>query len=180
MIGWAGAIRDFGWPEQGAITLSVESSKGRRNAEPAGGMSGRLFIVMLVAAILIFWGLLTLGFRAWKAGYDQRAVVGRETARHIRPLVQSRPDTVSLAQWEDTVDHAEAMLIAVTGSNLLNIQQMQQLTEQVDTLVAQAKADPNRGPALLYELWESLAKRAGPVADIYGRPQLVKSAARSR
>lgn len=137
-------------------------------------MSGRLFIVLLVTAILIFWGMLTLGFRSWKAGYDQRALVGRETARHIRPLVQSRPGSVSVAQWEDTVDHAEAMLIAVTGSNLLNIQQMQQLTEQVDALVAQAGTDPGRGPALLLELWESLARRAGPVADIYGRPALVK------
>lgn len=137
-------------------------------------MSGRLFIVLLVTAILCFWATLTLAFRAWKAGYDQRAVVGRETARHIRPLVQSRPPSVSVVQWEDTVDHAEAMLIAVTGSNLLKVEQMQQLTEQVDSLVGQAAREPNRGPSLLHELWESLAKRAGPVADIYGRPALVK------
>lgn len=156
-----------------------EISKKSGRQEVQSGMSGRLFIVFLVAAILIFWGLLTLGFRSWKAGYEQRAVAGRETARHIRPLVASRPERVSVAQWEDTVDHAEAMLIAVTGSNLLNIQQMQQLAEQVDRLVAQAAAEPDRGPAMLLELWESLARRAGPVADIYGRPKLVKAAAKN-
>ena len=142
-------------------------------------MSGRRFTVMLIVAILIFWGLLTLGFRAWKTGYDQRALAGRETARHIRPLVQFRPETVSVALWEETVDHAEAMLIAVTGSNLLNINQIEELATQLDTLVAQAKTEPARGPALLYELWESLAKRAGPVADIFGRPELVKAMRRT-
>jgi hypothetical protein len=73
------------------------------------------------------------------------------------------------------VDHAEAMLIAVTGSNLLNIQQIQALTVEIDERVAAATRQPNQGPAILKELWDELAKRAGPVANIYGRPKLVEA-----
>lgn len=143
---------------------------------PETGFSGKIFILLLIASILAFWGLITLGFRAWKAGYDQRAVIGRETAQAIRPLTQFKPEAVTVAQWEDTVDHAEAMLIAVTGSNLLNANQMRELKAEVETLIAQAEKEPGRAPALLRQLWDGLARRAGPVADIYGRPALVQSA----
>lgn len=140
------------------------------------GFSGKIFILLLIASILAFWGLITLGFRAWKAGYDLRAVIGRETAQAIRPLVQFKPKTVTVAQWEDTVDHAEAMLIAVTGSNLLNANQMRELKAEIETLLAEAGKEPDRAPSLLRKLWDGLARRAGPVADIYGRPALVQSA----
>jgi hypothetical protein len=140
------------------------------------GTSGRRFIVLFTITVLIFWASLWVSFRFWKSGYDQKAQVGRETARHIRKLVEARPDGVSASVWEDTVDHAEAMLIAVTGSNLLNIQQIQALTVEIDERVAAATRQPNQGPAILKELWDELAKRAGPVANIYGRPKLVEAA----
>ncbi len=139
------------------------------------GTSGRRFIVLFTITVLIFWASLWVSFRFWKSGYDQKAQVGRETARHIRKLVEARPDGVSASVWEDTVDHAEAMLIAVTGSNLLNIQQIQALTVEIDARVVAATRQPNQGPAILKELWDELAKRAGPVANIYGRPKLVEA-----
>jgi len=139
------------------------------------GTSGRRFIVLFTITVLIFWASLWVSFRFWKSGYDQKAQVGRETARHIRKLVEARPDGVSASVWEDTVDHAEAMLIAVTGSNLLNIQQIQALTVEIDERVAAATRQPNQGPAILKELWDELAKRAGPVANIYGRPKLLEA-----
>jgi len=144
-------------------------------ADQISGTSGRRFIVLFSIAILIFWASLSVGFRFWKSGYDQKAQAGRETARHIRKLVEARPDGVSASVWEDTVDHAEAMLIAVTGSNLLSIEQIQALTLEIDERVAAATRQPNQGPAILKELWDELAKRAGPVANIYGRPKLVEA-----
>ena len=143
--------------------------------EPKSGTSGRRFIILFTIAVLIFWASLWLGFRAWKSGYDLKAQAGRETARHIRKLVESRPTGVSVNVWEDTVDHAEAMLIAVTGSNLLNYQQIEALKIEIDQRVEAARRDPNQGPSILKELWDELAKRAGPVANIYGRPKLVES-----
>ena len=101
-------------------------------ADQISGTSGRRFIVLFTITILIFWASLWVGFRFWKSGYDQKAQVGRETARHIRKLVEARPAGVSVAVWEDTVDHTEAMLIAVTGSNLLNLEQIQALTVEID------------------------------------------------
>ena len=145
-------------------------------ADQISGTSGRRFIVLFTITILIFWASLSVGFRFWKSGYDQKAQVGRETARHIRKLVEARPAGVSVAVWEDTVDHTEAMLIAVTGSNLLNLDQIQALTVEIDERVATAIREPNQGPSLLKGLWDELAKRAGPVANIYGRPKLVEAA----
>ena len=145
-------------------------------ADQISGTSGRRFIVLFTITILIFWASLWVGFRFWKSGYDQKAQVGRETARHIRKLVEARPAGVSVAVWEDTVDHTEAMLIAVTGSNLLNLEQIQALTVEIDERVATAIREPNQGPYLLKGLWDELAKRAGPVANIYGRPKLVEAA----
>lgn len=142
-----------------------------------GTVSGRRFIVALVVVILVSWGCLWLGFRSWRSGYEQRALAGRQVAHLIRPLTQSRPERISPAQWEDTVDHTEAMLIAVTGSNLLNTKNLDELGVQVKGLVERALKDPEQGPTLLLELWDDMSRRAGPVANIYGRPDCVKSLA---
>jgi len=136
--------------------------------------SGRKFVLLLATVILLIWAALWIGFRHWKSGYEQRAVIGRRAAERVRPLVDSRPPGVDVWEWEDTVDHAEAMLIAVTGSNLLSANQLRELTDQVDTLVDTTRNDPSRAADDLRSFWDDIARRAGPVADIYGRPRLVR------
>lgn len=133
--------------------------------------SGRKFVIGLVLVILSIWGLLYVGFRTWKAGYEGRAAAGRVAAARIRPLTQARPQGVEVWVWEDTVDHAEAMLIALTGSNLLSVEQIQELTGQIDELTRKAADNPAQSIQLLKDFWDALSKRSGPVAEIYGRPQ---------
>ncbi len=155
----------------------MPSSKPNRTAQnprdQISGTSGRLFIMLFSITVLIVWASLWLAFQAWKTGYDQKSLVGRDTARHIRKLVDSKPAGVSTTTWEDAVDHAEAMLIAVTGSNLLSVPQIQELTTEIDQCVEATRRNPEQGPALLRQLWNELANRAGPVAEIYGRPRLI-------
>lgn len=139
------------------------------NRSPKTG-SGRKFVVGLVLAILSLWGLLYLGFQTWKAGYEGRAAAGRVAAARIRPLVQSRPPGFEVWEWEDTVDHAEAMLIALTGSNLLSAEQIEELKGRIDELTQAAASDPSRSAALLRAFWNAISKKSGPVAEIYGRP----------
>lgn len=140
--------------------------------------SGRKFVIGLAIVILMIWGALYLGFRAWKAGYEGRAAAGRISAARIRPLVKARPPGVEAWVWEDTVDHAEAMLIALTGSNLLSVEQIQELSARIDMLTAEAERDPAKAVDLLRAFWDEVSKRAGPVAEIYGRPELVRSVAK--
>jgi len=154
----------------------VETSKSASDKTGSAWTgSGRKFVLGLVLAILMLWGLLYLGFRSWKAGYEGRATAGRAAAARIRPLTQARPPSVEIWVWEDTVDHAEAMLIALTGSNLLSVAQIQELTGQIDELTRQATEDPAKSIPLLKEFWDALSKRSGPVADIYGRPESLVS-----
>lgn len=144
--------------------------------QPVTG-SGRKFVIGLAIVILMIWGALYLGFRAWKTGYEGRAAAGRVSAARIRPLVKSRPPGVEIWEWEDTVDHAEAMLIALTGSNLLSVPQIQELSARIDTLTAEAAREPSRSVEFLRAFWDEVSKRAGPVSEIYGRPELVRSVA---
>ncbi|MBI1325652.1 hypothetical protein GC170_21010 [bacterium] len=139
--------------------------------------SGRKFVVGLTILILMIWGALYLGFRAWKAGYEGRAAAGRISAARIRPLVNARPPGVEIWEWEDTVDHAEAMLIALTGSNLLSVDQIQELSARIDKLTEEAQRDPSRSAELLRAFWDEVSKRAGPVSEIYGRPKTLRSGA---
>ena len=136
--------------------------------------SGKKFVLALAVAVLSIWGLLYLAFLSWKSGYVERAARGRETASLVRALTASRPPDISVWQWEDTVDHAEAMLIAVTGSNLLSDSQMEELSVRVGSLVRSAEERPERSVSLLREFWDEVARRAGPIAEIYGRPQALR------
>lgn len=149
------------------------NAQKKSSVNEPGSFSGRTFIIVLVTVILVFWGLLWLGFQSWRTAYEQRAVAGRKVAKMIRPLVASRPESIRPAEWEDTVDHVEAMLIAVTGSNLLNNAQLDELGHQVSQIVEQSAKQPEQGPQLLKGLWDDLSRRAGPVADMYGRPECV-------
>ncbi len=142
---------------------------------PATG-SGRKFVIGLAVVILLVWGALSLGFRTWKAGYEGRAAAGRISAARIRPLVRACPPGVEIWEWEDTVDHAEAMLIALTGSNLLSVDQIQELSGRIDSLTGQAEKQPARSIELLRAFWDDLSKRAGPVTEIYGRPVSLRPA----
>lgn len=136
--------------------------------------SGRKFVIGLTIVVLLSWGALAVGFRIWKSNYEGRAAAGRVSAARIRPLVDARPPGVEVWVWEDTVDHAEAMLIALTGSNLVSVSQIQEISARVDRLVDESKKDPAQAIALLRAFWDELAGRAGPVADIYGRPALLR------
>jgi hypothetical protein len=96
-------------------------------------------------------------------------------AAAIRPFVDSCPPEVDIWIWEDTVDYTEAMLIAVTGSNLLSDAQLQELSDRVDSLVQSTRDNPSRSVEFLRLLWDDVVKRAGPITEIYGRPPLIRN-----
>lgn len=142
--------------------------------EEAKSYSGRRFIIGLIIAILAFWAIIWLGFNQWRNAYLKKAEVGRQIAHQVRPLVDCRPGSISRPDWEDAVDHLEAMLIAVTGSNLLGQPQLQELEAEVKQLMTNSASDHEKSVELVRTFWNDLNRRTGPTTEIYGRPDCFK------
>ncbi|MFM7318168.1 MAG: hypothetical protein ACKO5E_14585 [bacterium] len=157
------------------MTAKAMPQTGRAAAEAVQSYSGRRFIIGLIIAVLVFWASIWLGFNQWRNAYLKRAEMGRNIAHQVRPLVESRPAGVKPPEWEDAVDVFEAMLIAVTGSNLLGQPQLQALEAEIRQLLASCAADHEKSPALIREFWNSLFRRTGPTTEIYGRPELFRN-----
>ena len=80
---------------------------------------------------------------------------------------------LALLAWQGSDGYLRA---ALSSAEQTWLEQIQALTVEIDERVATAIREPNQGPSLLKGLWDELAKRAGPVANIYGRPKLVEAA----
>ena len=140
----------------------------------AESYSGRRFIICLIIAVLCSWAIIWLGFNQWRQAYLKKAEFGRQIARQVRPLVDCRPEIVKPPEWEDAVDHFEAMLIAVTGSNLMGQNQLQSLDAEIKELMTECSRKHDKSPELIRDFWNSLFQRTGPTTVIFGRPQLFK------
>ncbi len=136
--------------------------------------SGRRFIIALIIAVLAFWATIGLAFNLWRQAYLKKAEVGRKIAHQVRPLVNYRPGSISRPDWEDAVDYLEAMLIAVTGSNLLGEIQLAQVDAEVKMLIADSARDHEKSVELVRTFWNELNRRTGPTTEIYGRPGCFK------
>jgi hypothetical protein len=127
---------------------------------PGRGTSGRRFVILAVIAVLVIWGSLYLVFREWRARYRERAAFGAsQVAPAIDAFADVRPPDVDPARWRDAVARTHAMLVTITGSNLLGRSEMQDLRAELDGAVARAKAHPEAAVAELAAIWDDMSER---------------------
>jgi hypothetical protein len=146
------------------------------------GHSGRRFVLVAGAAFVVFWGILFWAFHNWKSGYRQRAAYG---ASQVLPVVDSLsaivPPDVDVNAWRDAVKETRAMLATVVGSNLLNVDDMDNLRSELMRHAEQARANPASARDELASIWNELADRAGflfqdsrsPKNDRHPRPKIL-------
>ena len=116
-----------------------------------------------------------LAFREWRARYRERAAFGAgQVATAIDPLAEVVPPGVPPHAWHEAVTDAHAMLVTLTASNLLDLEQMSGLRDEIAAQVAAARPETARDD--LARLWDGLAARAGPnVAGRHPYPALLPS-----
>ncbi|MHB1560413.1 MAG: hypothetical protein ACYC61_23420 [Isosphaeraceae bacterium] len=148
------------------------------------GHSGRAFVTLAAIAVLVLWGGLYLGFREWRARYRQRAEYGAaQVAPAIGPLAVSTPPGVDPASWRDAVARTQAMLLTVTASNLLGLDDLRGLGDEIRGAVARAQARPETAVAELAAIWDDMSERGEfllrdlrPLkADRHPRPSILPS-----
>jgi len=146
------------------------------------GHSGRRFVLVAGLILLVIWGVLYLIFRDWRTRYRERAAYG---AIHVVPAIDRLeaivPANVNPDAWRDAVRQTRAMLITVTSSNLLDIEEMDRLRAELDQFVAQVQADPDTGLSELAAIWNEMAERAeflfrddrSPDGERHPRPKIL-------
>jgi hypothetical protein len=146
----------------GAIVL--RHSPGPTGPQAPGvvpaGHSGRRFVLAAGVAVLLIWGTLYLVFRDWKARYQDRARYGAtQVVPAIDPLRSIVPPNVGQAAWRDAIDQTHDMLRTVTGSNLLDVKEMDQLRAELSQHVGRARDHPETAVGELAEIWNQVADR---------------------
>ncbi len=123
--------------------------------------SGRRFVLVAGAAILVLWGGLYLVFREWRVRYHTRTSFGvTQVAPVIDPLAEIIPPEVDARTWQDAVRETHSMLVAVLSANLLDVQQMQLLRDELKQTVERAQLHPETARAELASVWTAMADRA--------------------
>jgi hypothetical protein len=143
----------------------LTSTKIRASASvPSGdssGHSGRRFVIVAGAIILSLWGCSYLVFREWRSRYRARAEFGAtQVAPVIDALAETAPPGVNGQTWRDAVRETHNMLVLVTGANLLDIRQMQSLRDELEQVVARARAHPETARDELAGVWNAMSDRA--------------------
>jgi hypothetical protein len=144
--------------------IVVRNSLGPPGNAPSGlmsrGHSGRLLVIGAGCTLLVIWGTLYLVFRDWRARYRERALYG---ATQVLPAVDRLrsivPPDVDPALWRRAVDQTGSMLITVTGSNLLDVKDMDKLRFELDEHVGRATDRPETAVRELADLWDEIADR---------------------
>jgi hypothetical protein len=151
--------------------------------------SGRRFVIVAGLVVLLIWGVLYLVFRDWRARYRARAAYGASrVVPAIDPMAGIVPPGVDPADWRDAVDRTRALLVTVTGSNLLGIDEMRALGDELDQAVGRARARPETAVAELAGLWDAMAERAefllrdsrSRTGDRHPRPKVLPSYGETR
>lgn len=124
------------------------------------GHSGRQFVLVAGIVILLIWGTLYLVFRDWRAKHRERSLYGTtQVVPAIEPLRPLLPPGVDPVAWHDAIDQTRAMLLTVTGSNLLDIKAMDALRVELDRHVRRACTEPATAVDELAAIWNEVADR---------------------
>jgi hypothetical protein len=168
-LGWNGpdqtvrkSTRRFRVDDIGAIvtrnSLGPSASAVSRSLHP--GYSGRRLVIGAGFTLLLIWGTLYLVFREWRARYRERALYG---ATQVLPAIDRlraiTPTNVDPVQWRKAVDQTGSMLITVTGSNLLDVKDMDKLRVELDQHVARATDRLDTAVQELALIWDKIADR---------------------
>ncbi len=144
--------------------LSDQAFRGPSPADPdadGGDRSGRRFVVIAILVLAALWAVLFLFFREWRARYFVRAEYGAsQVAPVIDGMKQVAPPGVDRSDWGDAVRRTRALVLTVTGSNLLSIDQMKALRAELTQNVERARERPETAVDELAAIWNSLAARA--------------------
>lgn len=136
-----------------------DASKADKAADP--GRSGRRFVIVAGLTITLLWGVLYLFFRAWRSRYQERAAFGAsQVAPVIDGMARLEPPGVKPGDWEDAVRRTHAMLVTVTDSGLLTIDQMKDLRAELTQTVDRARARPEKAVDELATVWNTISDRA--------------------
>jgi hypothetical protein len=154
--------RRLRFDDLGAIVTwnSPGPTEASTSGKVPGGHSGQRFVLAAGMTVLLIWGTLYLIFRDWRAKYRERAQYGvTQVVPAIEPLRDVTPPGVDMALWRDAVDQTHAMLITVTGSNLLDVNDMNELRSELAQHVRRACAQPVTALSELAEIWNNVADR---------------------
>ena len=110
------------------------------------------------------------GFSGMAGRYRERALYG---ATQVLPAIDKlraiTPTNVDPVQWRKAVDQTGSMLITVTGSNLLDVKDMDRLRDELDQHASRATDHPETAIRELGDIWDEIADRAhsySPIADL--------------
>jgi hypothetical protein len=145
------------------IARNTAISRRAGGAAPAEtlerGHSGRRFVIAAGVLLLVFVGVLYLTFLDWRQRYRARARYGANAVvPAINPLEKVVPPGLDPAVWRAAVSQTRAMLLTVTGSNLLTIREMNSLRAELDQVVAHA--NPETALRDLAGVWDAMGDRA--------------------
>jgi hypothetical protein len=132
-------------------------------------------VIASILGVTILAGGLALAFRDWRVRYQARANFGAsQVATVIDSLADVIPPDVSRDDWRRTIAEAHAMLVALTGSNMMDVSDMRVL--RAELLAHVVRARPQTVRAQLGAMWDELARRAGPnLAKHHPRPTLLSA-----
>jgi hypothetical protein len=144
--------------------IVIRNSPGPSATAPSGslhpGHSGRRLVIAAGFTLLVLWGTLYLVFRDWRARYRERALYG---ATQVLPAMDRlraiTPSNVDPVLWRKAVDQTGSMLITVTGSNLLDVKDMDRLRDELDHHASRATDRPETAVQELAEIWDQIADR---------------------
>ncbi len=157
----SGSTRRLRFDDLGSIVARSLSGSGAQTDTLAKGHSGRRFVLVAGALLLVIWGVLFLVFRDWKMRYQQRAAYG---AAQVVPVIDRLatfvPPGIDPDDWRDAVHQTRAMLTTVVGSNLLDIEEMDRLQTELDQCTRRAQTNPASARDELASIWNKLADRA--------------------
>src|SRR5258708_4886147 len=152
-------FRRFRLDELSSNSIQATAAQGSLALPPAH--SGRRFVLGAGLLLLFPLGALYLIFRDWRARYNERAQFG---ATQVAPVIDSLADTpppgVTAGDWRQAVRETHDLLVTVTGSNLLDRQQMLSLRQELEQTVARARAHPETARDELAGVWNLVADRA--------------------
>ena len=135
--------------------------------------SGRRVVIVAALVFLVTWGGLYLAFRDWRTRYRQRAAFGAtRVATAVDPLAAIVPPELSPDAWRGAVAETHAMLVDLTASNLLSLDQMKALRAEIAARVARTRPETARDE--LTGLWNDLEDRSVPaLLDRHPRPKFL-------
>ena len=135
----------------------------RGGADPPPARSGRRVVSAIVLTVLLVWFGLDRAFRSWTARYQARASFGAtQVAPTVDPLANMVPPAIAPDAWNRAVTDTHAMLVALTGSGLLDEGQMETLRLHLANQVHLATLHPETARSILAQIWDDLERSAGP------------------